>query len=131
MATEPLSTTAGRVPDFTGPNLTGPNLTGPNLTGPNLTDPNLTGLKISYLTKSFPGKRGQEYVALENVDLHIRRGEFVSLIGHSGCGKSTLLSILAGLELPSRGSVTLDGSPITAPGPERAVSFKTTHCCRG
>jgi nitrate/nitrite transport system ATP-binding protein len=86
--------------------------------------PDFTGLEISYLTKSFPGKRGQEYVALENVDLHIRRGEFVSLIGHSGCGKSTLLSILAGLELPSKGSVTLDGSPITAPGPERAVVFQ-------
>ena len=41
--------------------------------------PDFTGLEISYLTKSFPGKRGQEYVALENVDLHIRRGEFVSL----------------------------------------------------
>lgn len=86
--------------------------------------PDFTGLEISYLTKSFPGKRGQEYVALENVDLHIRRGEFVSLIGHSGCGKSTLLSILAGLELPSKGSVTLDGSPITSPGPERAVVFQ-------
>ena len=86
--------------------------------------PDFTGLEISYLTKSFPGKRGQEYVALENVDLHIRRGEFVSLIGHSGCGKSTLLSILAGLELPSKGSVTLDGAPITAPGPERAVVFQ-------
>jgi nitrate/nitrite transport system ATP-binding protein len=100
MATEPMTMMgARRVPDF-------------------------TGLEISYLTKSFLGKRGQEYVALENVDLHIRRGEFVSLIGHSGCGKSTLLSILAGLELPSKGSVTLDGSPITAPGPERAVVFQ-------
>jgi nitrate/nitrite transport system ATP-binding protein len=86
--------------------------------------PDFTGLEISYLTKSFPGKRGQEYVALENIDLHIRRGEFVSLIGHSGCGKSTLLSILAGLELPTKGSVTLDGTPITAPGPERAVVFQ-------
>ena len=82
------------------------------------------GLEISYLAKSFPGKRGQAYVALENVDLHIRRGEFVSLIGHSGCGKSTLLSIIAGLEQPSKGSVTLDGTPITAPGPERAVVFQ-------
>jgi nitrate/nitrite transport system ATP-binding protein len=86
--------------------------------------PDFTGLEISYLTKSFPGKRGQEYVALENIDLHIRRGEFVSLIGHSGCGKSTLLSILAGLELPTKGVVTLDGTPITAPGPERAVVFQ-------
>jgi nitrate ABC transporter ATP-binding subunit len=82
------------------------------------------GLEISYVTKSFPGKRGTEYVALENVDLQINRGEFVSLIGHSGCGKSTLLSILAGLELPTKGRVSLDGHAITGPGPDRAVVFQ-------
>jgi nitrate ABC transporter ATP-binding subunit len=90
-------------------------------------DPNVTpdtGLEISYVSKTFTGQRGRDYIALENVDLRINRGEFVSLIGHSGCGKSTLLSILAGLELPSRGCVTLDGKPITGPGPERAVVFQ-------
>ncbi len=82
------------------------------------------GLEISYVTKSFPGKRGTEYVALENVDLQINRGEFVSLIGHSGCGKSTLLSILAGLEMPTKGKVSLDGQVIKGPGPDRAVVFQ-------
>jgi nitrate/nitrite transport system ATP-binding protein len=82
------------------------------------------GLEISYVTKSFPGKRGAEYVALENVDLQINRGEFVTLIGHSGCGKSTLLSILAGLEMPTKGRVSLDGHAITGPGPDRAVVFQ-------
>ncbi len=82
------------------------------------------GLEISYVTKSFPGKRGTEYVALENVDLQINRGEFVTLIGHSGCGKSTLLSILAGLEMPTKGRVSLDGHAITGPGPDRAVVFQ-------
>ncbi len=89
-------------------------------------DPHAThdaGLQISYVTKTFSGKRG-EYVALENVDLQINRGEFVTLIGHSGCGKSTLLSILAGLELPTKGRVSLDGQTITAPSPERAVVFQ-------
>ncbi len=90
-------------------------------------DSNVTseaGLEISYVSKTFTGQRGRDYTALENVDLRINRGEFVSLIGHSGCGKSTLLSILAGLELPSKGRVTLDGKPITGPGPERAVVFQ-------
>jgi nitrate/nitrite transport system ATP-binding protein len=97
-----------------------------SLTKPAL-DPYAThdaGLEISYVTKSFPGKRGTEYVALENVDLQINRGEFVTLIGHSGCGKSTLLSILAGLESPTKGKVSLDGQPITGPGPDRAVVFQ-------
>ncbi len=64
------------------------------------------------------------FVALENVDLKIRKGEFVSLIGHSGCGKSTVLNIVAGLLQATRGGCVLDGHEVNTPGPERAVVFQ-------
>ncbi|WP_228257506.1 ABC transporter ATP-binding protein [Marinobacter sp. NP-4(2019)] len=64
------------------------------------------------------------FVALENVDLKIRKGEFVSLIGHSGCGKSTVLNIVAGLLQATRGGCVLDGHEVDTPGPERAVVFQ-------
>jgi nitrate ABC transporter ATP-binding subunit len=55
----------------------------------------------------------------------VRDGEFVCLLGHSGCGKSTVLSILAGLQEATLGQVTIDGAPVTGPGPERAVVFQS------
>jgi NitT/TauT family transport system ATP-binding protein len=65
-----------------------------------------------------------EVLALTEIDLEIRDGEFLSLLGPSGCGKSTLLKIIAGLLPSSQGSVEIDGAVITAPGPERAVVFQ-------
>lgn len=63
-------------------------------------------------------------VALKGIDLEIKKGEFISLIGHSGCGKSTLLNMVAGLDLPTEGVVTLEGQRITKPGPDRMVVFQ-------
>ncbi|MFE8071047.1 ABC transporter ATP-binding protein [Marinobacteraceae bacterium S3BR75-40.1] len=62
--------------------------------------------------------------ALESVNLKIREGEFVSLIGHSGCGKSTVLNIIAGLLEASTGGCLLEGREVNEPGPERAVVFQ-------
>lgn len=62
--------------------------------------------------------------ALEVIDIAVGAGEFLALVGPSGCGKSTLLNIVAGFETPTSGRVTLDGSPITGPGPERGVVFQ-------
>ncbi len=66
----------------------------------------------------------REVVALENIDLDVRHGEFVVVIGPSGCGKSTLLKLLAGLESPTAGSLMCEGRPITGPDVNRSLIFQ-------
>jgi nitrate/nitrite transport system ATP-binding protein len=61
---------------------------------------------------------------LLGIDLALRKGEFVSLIGHSGCGKSTLLNLAAGLLKPSKGTILLAGKHVAGPGPDRGVVFQ-------
>ena len=62
--------------------------------------------------------------AIQDISLTVKPGEFVVVVGPSGCGKSTLLNLLAGMLHPDSGSITLDGQPVTAPGPDRAVVFQ-------
>jgi len=81
-------------------------------------------VNITGLHKVFGTRKGL-YYALENIDLKIRKGEFVSLIGHSGCGKSTLLNLVAGLTQPSQGSVLVNNREVTSPGLDRAVVFQS------
>jgi spermidine/putrescine ABC transporter ATP-binding subunit len=64
-------------------------------------------------------KEFADHVAVAGVDLHIRRGEFVTLLGPSGCGKTTLLRMIAGFEQPTSGTIELEGSDLTALPPER------------
>ena len=80
-------------------------------------------VKIEAVGQTFNTKSGK-FTALRDIDLDIREGEVVSLIGHSGCGKSTLLNLIAGLSLPSTGVLLCDGREIPGPGPERAVVFQ-------
>ncbi|HJS16495.1 ABC transporter ATP-binding protein [Rheinheimera sp.] len=82
-----------------------------------------THLELTQVGISFPTEKGP-FVALQNVNLHIKKGEFVSLIGHSGCGKSTVLNIVAGLHQATAGGVILNHKEVTEPGPERAVVFQ-------
>ncbi len=81
-------------------------------------------VEVDHVDKVFPLANGGRYIALENIDLQIKQGEFVSLIGHSGCGKSTLLNMIAGLDQPTMGGVVLEGRQITGPGPDKMVVFQ-------
>lgn len=80
-------------------------------------------VKVENVGMAFETKKGS-FVALKDVNLQIRTGEVVSLIGHSGCGKSTLLNLIAGLTLPTSGLMLCNGREIAGPGPERAVVFQ-------
>lgn len=81
-------------------------------------------LVVDEVSKAF-GTRSQGLIALQEVDLTIPQGEFVSLVGPSGCGKSTLLKIIAGLLPATRGSVSLEGTEITGPRREIGLMFQT------
>jgi len=70
------------------------------------------------------GPRASGFVALQDIDLEIRDKEFVAIVGPSGCGKTTCLRMVAGFEAPTDGVVAVDGTPITRPGPNRAVVFQ-------
>lgn len=81
-------------------------------------------LDIANLAKVYPTPKGP-YVVLEGLDLKIHESEFICIIGHSGCGKSTLLSMIAGLNEISDGTITLNGTEIVGPGPDRGVVFQS------
>jgi nitrate/nitrite transport system ATP-binding protein len=80
-------------------------------------------LELSGVAIDFPTGKGP-FRALDDVNLKIDKGQFVSLIGHSGCGKSTVLNIVAGLHRATQGGVILNGKEVVEPGPERAVVFQ-------
>jgi len=80
-------------------------------------------LQIGNVGMTFATKRGP-FVALRDISLDIRRGEFVTLIGHSGCGKSTLLNLVSGLTTPTAGVLLLDDRELDGPGPDRGVVFQ-------
>jgi nitrate/nitrite transport system ATP-binding protein len=80
-------------------------------------------LRIEDVGMTFETKKGS-FVAIERIDLTVKKGEFVSLIGHSGCGKSTLLNLVAGLLLPTEGGLLLAEREIAGPGPDRGVVFQ-------
>lgn len=80
-------------------------------------------LEFSQLSKVYPTPKGPLTI-VENFDLRVRKGEFISVIGHSGCGKSTVLSMTAGLNDVSLGGIILDGREVTTAGPDRAVVFQ-------
>jgi len=81
-------------------------------------------ISIEGITKRFATASGGATTVFENLWLSMARGEFVCIIGHSGCGKTTVLNILAGLDLPSAGTVIVDNQAIEGPSLDRAVIFQ-------
>jgi len=81
-------------------------------------------LEISRLSKSYPTPRGPA-VIVKDFDLKVKKGEFVSIIGHSGCGKSTVLMMVAGLTPITEGGIILTGKELDGPGPDRGIVFQS------
>ena len=81
---------------------------------------------FSQLHKVYATPKGPLTV-VENFDLKVQKGEFISLIGHSGCGKSTVLTMAAGLNDISKGAIKLDGTHVEGADPERAVVFQSPN----
>lgn len=82
-----------------------------------------TYLEFSQTKKVYPTPKGPLTV-VDGFDLKMKKGEFVTLIGHSGCGKSTVLSMVSGLNDITAGGIILDGSHIQSAGPDKAVVFQ-------
>ena len=80
-------------------------------------------LKFNNVGQIFQTKRGP-FEALRDINLEVRKGEFICVIGHSGCGKSTLLNMVSGFLKPSSGSVSINNVAIERPGPDRMVVFQ-------
>lgn len=84
-------------------------------------------LTLKNISKTFTDRKGNKVAVVKGFDLSVTRGEFVCLVGSSGCGKTTVLRMIAGLESPTDGSISLDGNDITNAPPEKrgmAVVFQ-------
>ncbi|MCG2592528.1 ABC transporter ATP-binding protein [Ramlibacter sp. XY19] len=81
-------------------------------------------LQVAGVAKTFAGRSGGT-VALESTDLLVQENDFITILGPSGCGKSTLLRMVAGLDTPSTGLISLDGRQVTGPGADRGMVFQS------
>lgn len=90
----------------------------------NALDSRPVSIAINNVTVSFNSRTKNRFTAVENIDLSIRSGEIVSIIGHSGCGKSTLMNTISGMVKPSAGEVLVNGKRVTGPGPDRGIVFQ-------
>lgn len=80
-------------------------------------------IKIEHLTKVFD-TNGKSTIAIKDLNLTINEREFVSLLGPSGCGKTTILRMIAGLEIPTKGTIYERGKKVVGPGPDRGMVFQ-------
>lgn len=81
----------------------------------------IKNIRKSYTVIPEEGKSEEEFLVLEDFNLQIKKGEFITIVGPSGCGKSTFLDILAGLSKPTSGEIHIDGKLITGPDLDRGI----------
>lgn len=81
-------------------------------------------IEIRNVKKQYPDKNNRQIEILKDINLDVRKGEFVSILGPSGCGKSTLLSVVAGLTPASTGEVLVAGNRVVKPGKDRGMVFQ-------
>ncbi len=91
-----------------------------------VSQPNEAAISVSDLSIVFDTARG-EVIAVDRVSFNVTHGEFVCIVGPSGCGKSTVLNAIAGLEMPYKGAVTVDGRPMRGPRPDVGMVFQQPH----
>ncbi len=82
-------------------------------------------LSLRGVTKTYSGKSGLDTQVLAGIDLDVREGEFVAVLGFSGAGKTTLISAIAGLIKPDAGEILLRGKPTDGPGKDRGLVFQS------
>lgn len=80
-------------------------------------------IKIKDLEIAFKTPKGK-YVAVQDINLEVDKGQIISIIGHSGCGKSSIMNAIAGMIMPTRGTVVLNGKTVQSPGPDRGIVFQ-------
>lgn len=81
-------------------------------------------IRVDGVSRQFQTGRDAGLLALQDIHLEVRAGEFLCIVGPSGCGKSTLLHLIAGLDRPTSGEVWLDGRKVEGPGPDRILLFQ-------
>lgn len=84
----------------------------------------LRGVGQVFQVRGDEDKRRRDFVALDDLNLTVEAGQFLTVVGPSGCGKSTVLDLIAGLTRPTSGTVSVDGREVTGPGPDRSVVFQ-------
>lgn len=80
----------------------------------------------SKVTEEFPITGGGSFKVAEDLDFTVRENEFLVLFGPGQCGKTSILNMIAGFDLPQKGTIVVDGRKVEAPGPERGMVFQTT-----
>lgn len=83
----------------------------------------VNSIEIKNVTVSFDTPKGI-YTAVKEIDLTIKKGEIIALIGHSGCGKSTLMGTISGMTKQTSGDVIVNGKSVNGPGPDRGIVFQ-------
>jgi len=88
-----------------------------------MTDWDKVWVKVEDATKTFSSRKG-DVTALEHVNLEVHDGQFVCLLGPSGCGKTTLLRMIGGLDVPTSGTISIDGKIVDGPSPKMTMVFQ-------